>query len=343
MKPTIKDVAKESGVSIATVSLVIHDNERISPETKKKVQKAIKSLNYHPSRSARGLVSQRTGNIGFLLTDDHFLRTEPFYTRIFLGTEFQARSDEYYILLTTIPTDYKEDDPLPRFILEQNVDGIIIAGKIPSFLIERLDDYKIPLVFVDYLPNNGKYPTIQIDNFNGGTIATQHLIDLGHRNIGFIAGDINHPSISTRFRAFKNALEVNNIEYSDKNYVVDESYPARQDGYQAAQRLLSDNNVTAIFAANDALAIGAMQYCKDEGISIPGDLSIIGFDDVEADLLLDPPLSTIRVPKIEMGAEAMQLLANIISKNNITSKRILVPVELIVRESTSQMKESTNK
>lgn len=338
MKSTIKDVAKEAGVSIATVSLVIHDNERISSETKKKVQKAIKTLNYHPSRSARGLVSKRTGNIGFILTDDHFLRTEPFYTRIFLGTEFQARSDEYYILLTTIPTDYKEDDPLPRFILEQNVDGIIIAGKIPICLIEKLEKYNIPLVFVDYLPDNSNYPTIQIDNFQGGSIATQHLIDLGHKNIGFICGDINHPSIATRFRAFKNTLEKNNIEYSQKNCITDESYPARQNGYRAAKRLLNNNKVTAIFAANDALAIGAMQYCKDMGIRIPYDLSIIGFDDVEADLLLDPPLTTVRVPKIEMGAEAMQLMANIINKNNITTKRILVPVELIVRESTTQIK-----
>jgi LacI family transcriptional regulator len=337
MKTTIKDVAREAGVSIATVSLVIHDNERISSDTKKKVQKAIKSLSYHPSRSARGLVSQKTGNIGFILTDDHFLRTEPFYTRIFLGAEFQARSDEYYILLTTIPTNYTEEDSLPRFILEQNVDGIIIAGKVPVFLIEKLNKFNVPLVFVDFLPSNGQYPTVQIDNFHGGELATQHLIDYGHKKIGFIAGDIQHPSISARFRGFKQTLENNNIEYNSNNYIINESYPARQNGYSAAKILLANNNITAIFAANDALAIGAMQYCKDNGIKIPNDISIIGFDDVEADLLLDPPLSTVRVPKIEMGAEAMQLMVNIINKNNIIAKRILVPVVLIARESTMQV------
>ena len=125
---TIKDVAKKAGVSIATVSLVIHNHERISSATRNKVQKIIKELNYHPIRSARGLVSRTSGNIGFIVTDDLFSRSEPFYTKIFLGTEFQARENEYYILLTTIPSKNK----IPRFILERNVDGIILAGKIPQ-------------------------------------------------------------------------------------------------------------------------------------------------------------------------------------------------------------------
>ena len=108
MNSTIKDVAQKAGVSIATVSLVIHNNNRISSDTKKKVLKAIRDLDYYPSRSARDLVSKKTGNIGFILTDDHFLRTEPFYTRIFLGTEFEAREGEYYVLLTTVNSDFCE-------------------------------------------------------------------------------------------------------------------------------------------------------------------------------------------------------------------------------------------
>lgn len=338
MKSTIKDVAQEAGVSVATVSLVVHDNDRISSDTKKKVHRAIKLLNYHPSRSARGLVSKKTGNIGFILTDDHFLRTEPFYTRIFLGTEFQARTNEYYILLTTIASDYKKEDPLPRFILEQNVDGIIIAGKVPCDLVENLKEYNLPLVFVDFLPFKGQYPTIQIDNLKGGYIATEHLIDYGHRNIGFIAGDIKHPSIYERFQGYKNALEEIGIRTNDKFYVIDEDYPARANGYLAASKLYKRNrNITAIFAANDALAIGAMQFYKDNDIKIPDDISIIGFDDVEVDLLIDPSLSTIHVPKIELGAEAMQLMLNILKNNSTTAKKILVPVELIVRKSTKKI------
>ena len=117
MSVTIKDVAQKAEVSVATVSLVVHNNQRISPETKRKVLRAIKTLDYHPTRSARGLVSKRSGNVGFILTDDHFSRSEPFYTKIFLGTEFEAREEEYYVLLTTISSTHCAESILPRFIL----------------------------------------------------------------------------------------------------------------------------------------------------------------------------------------------------------------------------------
>ena len=195
MPVTIKDVAKKANVTPATVSLVINKNKRISEETRARVLKSIKDLNYYPSRSARGLVSKQSGNIGFILTDDHFSRSEPFYTKIFIGTEFQARDDQYYVLLTTIPNSFKKCDPIPRFILERNVDGIILAGKVPQNVIDCIEEYKIPMVFVDYYPVNGNYSVVMSDNISGGSQATQHLIHCGHRSIAFIYSDMQHPSI----------------------------------------------------------------------------------------------------------------------------------------------------
>src|SRR3990172_4368362 len=183
MKPTIKDIAKKAGVSIATVSFVINKTKPISLETKSRVLRTIKSLDYHPSKSARSLVTGKTGNIGFILTDDHFLRTEPFYTRIFLGSEFEARDGEYYIFLTTAKSEYNEADTLPRFVLEKNVDGIIVAGKIPDGLVKKLYDLKLPLVFVDFVPSANGYPLVLIDNIQGGITATEHLLSLGHTKI----------------------------------------------------------------------------------------------------------------------------------------------------------------
>jgi LacI family transcriptional regulator len=335
---TIKDVAKEANVSIATVSLVVHKHERISVETSKRVNKAIKKLNYHPSRSGRRLVSQKTGNVGFILTDDHFLRSEPFYTRIFLGTEFEARNYEYYILLTTIPSDYNEKSHPPRLILEKNIDGVIIAGKVPPYVISQIENYNLPIAFVDYYPPTNEYPVVLIDNTSGGLTATQFLIKKNHKNIGFIAGDIDHPSINERFRGYKMAMENAGLEYSTLNYVIDENYTARENGYSAAKKLLEMNSsVTAIFACNDAMAIGIMQYLKEKGISIPDDISVIGFDDVEADLSLDPPLSTVRVPKYEMGIEVMKLMAEMLKNEDATKKKILIPVELIDRGSVSEL------
>ena len=334
MKSTIKDVAKKAGVSIATVSLVISDNDRISTETKKKVLKVIKSLNYYPSRSARDLVSKKTGNIGFILTDDHFLRTEPFYTRIFLGSEFEARDGNYYILLTTVRSNYSKNDPLPRFVLDRSVDGIIIAGKVPNTLIDRILEQKIPIVFVDYTTNANCCSQILIDNIHGGILATDHLIGLGHKKIGFIGGDINHPSISDRLNGYKQALEKAGIKPKENLIIIDAEYPDRQNGYKSAAKLFTKNkNVTALFTCNDAMAIGAIHYLKDNGYKIPEDVSVIGFDDVEADLMLEPPLTTIRVPKFELGVEALRAMINYLN-NKSNTKKILVPVELILRQST---------
>ncbi|MGD8778003.1 MAG: LacI family DNA-binding transcriptional regulator [Ignavibacteria bacterium] len=339
MKSTIKDVARKAGVSIATVSLVIHNNDRISSDTRKKVNKAIKELEYYPSRSARDLVSKKTGNIGFVLTGDHFLRTEPFYTRIFLGTEFEARDGEYYILLTTVKSDFNEDDLLPRFVLDRSVDGIIIAGKVPEKLIKQLSQNRIPLVFVDYISGKKNYPAVLIDNIQGGTAATEHLLDLGHRNVAFIGGDIEHPSINERLTGYKKALENKGISPSKKFISVSSPYPDRHNGYKSAKKIFDNNkDVTAVFACNDAMAIGAMHYLKENGYEIPGDVSIIGFDDVEANLLLDPPLTTMRVPKIELGIEAMRLMIEILHSKKIDFKKIIVPVELIIRKSTAELR-----
>lgn len=339
MQVTIKDVAKKAGVSIATVSLVLHNNKRISNVTRNKVLKAIKELNYHPSRSAKGLVTKTTGNIGFVLTEDHFLRTEPFYTKIFLGTEFVTRGNDYYVLLATIKRDFEENDPLPRFILEKNVDGIIIAGKVPSLFLSQLSKYKIPLVFVDFYPPHGDYNVVLIDNIKGGYLATKHLIELGHKNIAFVGGDITHPSITDRLIGYKQALESSDIPINQNFIITDEDYPARSNGYNAARRLLTNyKNITAIFACNDAMALGIMQYCSENDIKIPDDISIVGFDDVESDISITPQLTTIRVPKTELGIEAMNLMVNLLKeKENLQTKKILVPVELIVRNSTKKI------
>jgi len=335
---TIKDVAREVNVSIATVSLVINNHGRISQDTRKKVLKAIRKLNYHPSRSARGLVSRKTGNIGFILTEDHFLRTEPFYTKIFLGTEFEARTKDYYVLLATVNSSFSNVDSLPRFILERNFDGIIIAGKVPNSLIASILIYKKPTVFVDFSPNNGDYPNILTDNLKGGQLATEHLIEYGHKNIAFVGGEISHSSITDRLQGYKLALEGAKINIDESLIITNDDYLSRQNGCSSAELLINRRkDVTAIFAANDATAIGVMQCLKNKGIEIPDRISVIGFDDVEADLFIDPPLTTIRVPKLDMGTEAIQLILGIINNKNIKTKKILMPVELIVRKSTKNI------
>jgi len=338
MRITIKDVAKKANVSTATVSLVVNNNPRIPQDTKRRVQKIINELGYQPSRSARDLVSRKSGNIGFILTEDHFLKTEPFYTKIFLGTEFEARKHPYYVLLSMIPTDYTIQDHLPRFIPERSVDGIIIAGKVPDGLISILNKHPYPIVYVDYYPNQGDHPAVLIDNLNGGMIATQHLVDCGRRDIAFIGSDIQHPSIRDRFLGYKTILEKNKIKYADNRVIISDKIISQESGYICTKKLLANKNrVNAIFACNDAMAIGALKCLKDNNIKVPEDISIVGFDDIQMDLMVDPPITTIHVSKEDMGSEAMRLIIEILTKKVSKVRKILMPVTLVERQSTCKL------
>ena len=338
MPPTIKDVAKLAKVSTATVSLVVHENDRISDNTRRRVLQAINDLDYHPSKAARGLVMRQTHNIGFILTDDHFLKTEPFYTLIFLGTEFEARGHKYYILLNTIPSVFDEDNCLPRFVKEQNVDGIIIAGKVPTEMIYCLKPYNLPIVFVDYFPSNGEYFGVLIDNIEGGKKATEYLISLGHRQIAFLGGDLEHPSIRDRLHGYQLAHENHKLTIDRKIIITSETMTSREAGAHAAAALLAKKkDFTAVFACNDAMAFGAIQYFRTKGFSIPDDISVVGFDDVQTVSASDPPLTTIRVPKIEMGAQTMKMMVDLVEKKIKKSHKVLIPVELVVRNSSKKL------
>jgi LacI family transcriptional regulator len=332
---TIKDVAKRAGVSLSTVSLVINNKQNISQETINKVKQAIEDLNYHPRHSARGLASKTSGNIGFILTDDHFSLAEPFYTKIFLGSEFEARNHNYYILLTTVEQKFSKKS-IPRFLLEKNVDGIILAGHIPDGLINYINsNYNIPIVYIDYLPPKGKSFAILIDNVAGAKLAVEHLIERGHKDIAFVCGELSHPSMKFRFTGYKEALNAAGIPLNDKLIVTDELNTTDKNGYDATCRLLgTGERFSAIFAANDAMAFGCLQCLKGRNIRVAEQVAVIGFDDVDAASRIEPHLTTLRVDKEDMGAVAVRNLVEMISKDKNNYSKIYVPVELVVRNST---------
>ncbi|MBN2009634.1 LacI family DNA-binding transcriptional regulator [candidate division KSB1 bacterium] len=335
MTATIKDVAKKAGVSLSTVSLVLNNKTNLSPETINKVKQAISDLNYHPRHSARGLASKKSGNIGFILTDDHFSRAEPFYTKIFLGSEFEARNYNYYILLTTIEQNFCKKS-IPRFLLEKNVDGVILAGHIPDGLINFLsNNYNIPVVYIDYLPPKGKSFAILIDNVDGAKLAVEHLLEKGHRDIAFVCGEISHPSMQSRFLGYKQALKNADIPLREELVVTDELATSDESGHNATCKLLKTGiHFSAIFAGNDAMAIGCMKCLKKKQISVPDQIAIVGFDDVDIANQIDPKLTTMRVDKEEMGAIAIKNLVEMITKEKRNFGKVLVPVELVTRNST---------
>ncbi len=333
-RPTIKDVAKQAGLSLSTVSLVINKSGHVSKATRKRVLDVIDKLGYHPSHSARRLASKTSGNIGFILTEDHFSQAEPFYTKIFLGTEFEARNHNYYILLTTVDNHFKKNGNTPRFLLERNVDGVIIAGKISDKLVDYIQELGIPVVLVDYELKRQRFSSVLIDNRRGAAEAVRHLTQCGHKNIAFVGGDIEHPSIAERYEGFKEVLAEYGIT-PDKNRIdVDEEDTRVVNGYNAMQRILKHGRPSAVFAANDAMAIGCMQYLKQSGVKIPADVAVVGFDDIDISSHTEPRLTTVRVFKEEMGKIAVQRMVEIIKSKTQVMAASYVHVELVRREST---------
>ena len=334
-RPTIKDVARKAGLSLSTVSLALNNRGYVSSQTRERVRRIVDELAYHPTRAAKGLASRTSGNIGFILSDDHFSQAEPFYTRIFLGTEFEARNHNYYILLTTIRRQFKVGVSVPRFLLERNVDGVIIAGDVHENLISYIDSLGVPIVLVDYEMKRQRHSSVLIDNRGGATLAVRHLLDLGHRSIGFVGGDLKHPSINDRYHAYQQVLREHGLSAEGSLASVDERETTIDSGFAAAGKLFrAGANPTAIFAANDAMAIGCMRWAREAGRNVPVDLAVVGFDDIEMASHVEPALTTVRVFKEEMGKLAVQRMADMILSKTESITTTQVPVELIVREST---------
>jgi LacI family transcriptional regulator len=334
-RPTIKDVAREAGCSVSTVSIVVNDRGYVSDKTRERVMRVVKGLGYHATRSARGLASKTSGNIGFILRNDHFSQAEPFYTRVFLGAEIAARDQNFYVLLATIGRHFSEKKDLPRFLLEHNVDGVIIAGKVPQRLIDQVERYGIPLVLIDFEVRRKRYASILIDNKTGAHLVVEHLIACGHRNIAFLGGDIDHPSLADRLEGYREKLEEHHIPIQDQLIDIQEPDSRIANGAHAMARLLQQQpRPSAVFAANDAMAIGCIQQILQNGLKIPDDVAVAGFDDIEISSLMQPSLTTLRVFKEELGRQAVETLVDIMKTGNTMRITKHLPVELKVRESS---------
>ena len=216
MAPTIRDVAKLARVAPSTVSAVLNDKRYIAADTRARVLSAIEKLDYTPSRSARGLAKRTSGNVGFIVADSHFSHAEPFYTRVFLGVEFEARKHDLYVLLTSVAGRGARNEPMPRFLREQNVDGVMIAGRVPEKLLKDVIQRKVPTVLVDFDGKPCDCSKVLIDNREGALLATRHLAGLGHRAIGFIGGEKDHPSAQERLEGYRTALRQANIDPQDE-------------------------------------------------------------------------------------------------------------------------------
>ena len=330
-RPTISDVAAAARVSISTVSLVMNGKGPVADATRQRVQTAADRLGYAPSRSARGLAARRTGNVGFVLREDHFRHSEPFYTRVFLGAEFEARRRGLYVLLSTVPDPYDPARHAPRFLAEHSVDGVVVAGGVDAALLEQLRARAIPFVLADYAWDDS--PTVSADNRAGARAVAAHFLERGHTRVGFLGADPGHPSPAERRDAFLDAMAEAGHAVPDARVVTADGPSDRATGADAAAALLDGGRPTAVFCANDALALGLLDAASARGLTTPDDLAVAGFDDVDGAALARPPLTTVRIHKEALGETALGLLAEGFAGDDIPA-RTLVPTELVVRAST---------
>jgi LacI family transcriptional regulator len=313
----------------------------VSEETRLRVLRVARQLGYVPTQAARQLAAQRTGNIGFVLRADHFARSEPFYTQIFLGTEFEAHKHNLYVLLTTIPETYVSGEHTPRFLRDHNVDGVLVAGKVDDAFLSEMEDTGLPFVLIDF--EYGKHPTVVIDNRNGARMAVEHLLERGHRRIAFLGADLQHPSLNARLEGYHLALNTGGVPFDQELiFTTLDGEPNLATGVVLGDQLIaSDPMPTAVFCANDALALGVLAQAARQGLRIPQDLAVVGFDDVPSGEYAHPHLTTVRVLKEQLGELALRYLSDLMEsldtgrrQDGQSSHSITVPTTLVVREST---------
>jgi LacI family transcriptional regulator len=328
---TRKEVAERAGVSVAVVSYVVNNGPRpVSPETRAKVEQAIEELGYFPNELARSLSRKQTATIGLITPS----LLNPVYAEIADSLERFCTAEGYIVMLCGTGRDPDKERKLAETLRAKQVDGVvIIPSQAPQEILKPLRQAHIPTVILEHdLPDSH---CIAIDDRQGGRLATQHLLSLGHRRIGLIKRE--HYSALSYLRAvgYREMLEEGSTPF-DPALVV-ESPAGQAAGYQSMQQLLAlPNPPTAVFTHNDVLAMGAMHAIYDAGLSVPGDISVVGYDDTLSASYLNPPLTTVKFPVAKMGRRAGQIILNLAQdEDSLPAQTITLPVELVVRGSTA--------
>ena len=326
-RTTINDVAAAAGVSVATVSKAVNGRYGVASATVARVLSVVQELGYESSLVASSMRSRRTGVIGVLIAD-----FEPFSAEILkgVGTELQ---DSHYDLLAYAGSRQVEGPGWERRSL-QRLSGTLIDGAIivtPTVVSASAD---IPVVAIDPHAGRADLPTVESDSFSGARQATQYLIDLGHTRIGFMGGRPDLRSAALREAGYRRALSDAGIAY-DASLVRDGHYELRAAREATASLLRASSPPTAVFAANDLSGIAIVQVAAELGVDVPGDLSVVGFDDIPEASQMTPPLTTIRQPMQSLGATAARMVVALMAGETPEMTHILLPTRLVPRATTA--------
>ncbi|MCU6795091.1 LacI family transcriptional regulator [Paenibacillus sp. WQ 127069] len=332
MKVTIYDIAKEAGVSIATVSKVINRGGRISEKTRNKVIKIMDELNYQPSVVASALTGKQTYTLGLLLPD----LANPFFAEIARSIEDRAQEMGFNVVICSTDNSLDKEERYISLLKQKSVDGIIIAtGVRNDALLKELVRQKLPVALIARDMPAVAVDIVLVDDFQGGYLATSYLIQNGHKQIAVIAEDTEVMSSKERIRGYRHALEEAGIPFNPELVRISD-FSVKSGKIAAGELLQGLKACTAVFACNDLLAIGTIQAAREMKLSIPDDLSVVGFDNTILATIVDPPLTTIAQPIQDMGAQVVNMILRHINGGHTMNQRMVLPPELVIRSSVSR-------
>ena len=326
----IQEVARRAGVSTATVSRTINNPSMVDPKTAKRVWKAVEELRYYPNSQARSLVSGRSRILGLIVSDI----TNPFFPELIKGFEDVAIQNGYEILMSSTNYDSARMALCVRRMLERKVEGVaIMTSEMDKHLVDQLAHRNVPMVFLDVGPTGEGISRVVVDYAMGVNEAMEHLLSLGHRRIGFISGPQGLKSARIRRSAFLRSLRRYGID-EDKRLVGEGNHTV-DGGLDAMARMLESHcSPTAVLASNDLTAIGTMRAVRRAGLSVPGDVSVVGFDDIHLAEFTEPPLTTVRLSRKELAEHAFHALLRDVDEQPTGRPDCKVETHLVIREST---------
>ncbi len=336
-KPTsIKDIARLARVSHSTVSRALRQSPLVNPETAEKIRRIADESGFRTSAVARSLATSRTHTIGVVVTSI----ADPFVAEVVQGIEDEAVAGDYSVFLANCNADPGRELRTVQSFEDRRVDGIIVtASRVGALYGAMLQRLHMPIVLLNNQHPSHFAHSVLIENFEASRKLVEHLIGLGHRRIGYVGDRFGYSSDSERFSGYRAALDAADLPF-EPNLVVHANGKAEGAG-EAIETLLALRDIpTAVFCYNDMTALGVRKALRERGLSVPGDMSLAGFDDLPLVSYLDPPLTTVRQPKREMGRLAMQVLRKLMDGEK-AEQNIRVSGELIVRESTAPPKETT--
>ncbi len=327
--PTMKDVAQLVGVSVQTISAVVNNKPDITRETRARVLAAIEQLNYRPYSVARSLRTRQTRTIALVVSNIASVAIATMAS----AAEAQAHAFGYSLILYNTHNDVERETSYFNAAVQQWVDGVVfIAAQGRLGRLDILQAADIPFVAIDRIPDNYDGPAVMLDNLKAGRLAGEHLLDLGHRHLAHIGGPMEIRLARERFGGFQQAGDAAAF------CVLEEGNFTCQSGYLAMQRLLAcQPRPTAVFAANDLMAIGAIRAVNEAGLRTPDDISLVGVDDIEVAAFQIPPLTTVRQPSAELATLGVQLLLDILAGKEPVQPQTVVEPTLIIRQSTTRL------